>query len=258
VSATERLFLLTERALARRTTYFFTQAQHDGPRAVALGIARSADMLVIGNGVDVQRFSPGPAARERTRRDLGVADDAIVVVAVARLVREKGLLDLADAALRAPDRRLHYAIVGDALPSDRTGIAAELDSHPVVRALGPRWHRLGHRTDVEEVLRAADVFVLPSYREGLPRSIIEAMSTGIPVVASDIPACRELVREGETGLLVPLADPVRLADAISQLATDPEARRLMGERARAVTLAEHDERRIVAQQLDVYRRLLTR
>lgn len=256
-SATERLFLASERLLARRTAYFFTQARDDGPRAVELGIARAADLMVIGNGVDLSRFAPDSATRARVRSALGLPQDAIVVCTVARLVREKGLLDLADAARFGSDARLHYLIVGDALESDRTSVVAELDAHPVVATLGVRWRRLGHRSDVEQLLRASDIFILPSYREGLPRSIIEAMATALPVIATDIAACRELVRGGETGLLVPVANSSRLEAAIGQLAAGVDVRQRMGARAREIAVAEHDERVVVARQLGVFRDLLS-
>lgn len=255
----QTVVLLLERLLATRTTYFFTQASGDLGRVARLGIARPADTLVIGNGVDVGRFAPDPGARPALRRELGLAADAIVVMTVARIVREKGLLELAQAAyeLRAAER-LHYVVIGGALPSDRTAVEATLDRHPVVAALGTRWRRLGYRADIDRLLRAADVFVLPTYREGLPRSVIEAMATGLPVIATDIPACRELVEPGRTGLLVPPRDPRALAQAIEQLSLDGALRRRMGDDARDVALARYDERVVLQRQMQVLGALLAR
>lgn len=252
----ERAFLETERVLARRTTYFFSQAAGDARRAVELGIARADRMLVIGNGVDIERFRPDHDGRRAERARLGIPGDEVLVLTVARLVREKGLLDLADATLRLADLGVHVALAGTALPSDRTSVETELGAHPVAGALGQRWKRLGHVTGVDALLRAADVFVLPTYREGLPRSVIEAMASGVPVIATDIPACRELVDDGVTGLLVPPGTPERLADAIRALATDPLRRSLMGERARAIAVERFDERRVLDMQLAVFRRLV--
>lgn len=252
----EQAFLLTERLLARRTTVFFSQARGDVDRAVNLGIARRRDTVVIGNGVDVARFAPSEEGRIRSRTELDIAPDAIVVVMIARLVQEKGVLEFATAALRlAADSRVLFLLVGEALPSDRTSVEEQLRAHPVNGALGPRWRRLGYRDDIDRILQAADVFVLPSYREGLPRSIIEAMAAGLPVVASDIQACRELVEDGETGFLVPVMDTGRLASAISAVARDLDLRRRMGGRGRAAALAEHDERVVLRRQLDAFRRL---
>ena len=254
----ERAFLGAERLLSRRTTFFFSQARGDVDRAVELGIARRADTLVIGNGVDVRRFAPDEAERARVRAELGLPPDAIVVLMVARLVREKGVLELADAALRMKDDgRMHFLLAGEPLPSDRTGVDQELTDHPVNASLGPRWRRLGHRSDVDALLKASDIFTLPSYREGLPRSVIEAMAVGLPVVATDIPACRELVTE-DTGLLVPVRDAPALAAGIARLASDAALRQRMGERARAAAMAEHDERVVLSRQLETFRRFAPR
>lgn len=251
---TERAFLLVERALARRTALFLSQARGDALRAVDLGIARDGKTVVIGNGTDVRRFAPDQAGRERIRAELGLSDKAIAVLCVARLVREKGVLELADAALRLAGRsELHFLVVGEALPSDRTGVTALLDAHPVVVALGDRWRRLGSRADVDEVMRGSDLFVLPTYREGLPRSVIEAMASGLPVIASDIPACRELVRPGETGLLVAVRDAPALARAIATLLDDAALRTAMSARARQIAVGEHDEDRIVERQVELLR-----
>lgn len=257
-SPLERAFLMAERLIARRTTYFFSQASGDVERAVRLGIARAKDTLVIGNGVDVDRFAPDPVARATTRAALGIRGAAVVVVTVARLVREKGLLELADAAYslrRMAD--LHFVVVGAALPSDRSDIGPALAEHPVADALGSRWRLLGYREDVADVLKAGDIFVLPSYREGLPRSVIEAMASGLAVVATDIPACRELLGGCDCGTLVPARDAQRLADAIRELAEHPEARARMGQRARQAAAARYDERDVLRRQMRVFRDLLS-
>ncbi|MBU6424557.1 MAG: glycosyltransferase family 4 protein [Chloroflexi bacterium] len=250
-------FLAVERLLARRTTRFFSQAQGDVARAVTLGIARERDTIVIGNGIDVARFHPDLATREAVRRASGIPSNATVVLTTARIVREKGLIELADAALALRDQRdLYFVIAGSALPSDRTAVEVELDAHPVKAALRARWRRLGHRTDLAQLLQAADVFALPTYREGLPRSVIEAMASGLPIVATEIPACRELVREGETGLLVPPRDVVRLAHALSALATNRGLRETMGSRARQIAVENYDERLVLERQLAIFRGLV--
>jgi len=102
---------------------------------------------------------------------------------------------------------------------------------------------------VPDILRAADIFTLPSHREGMPRSIIEAMMCALPVVATDIRGSREEVVDGETGLLVPVNDPAALALALDRLARDPALRRRMGAAGRARALALYDERRVIERQL---------
>jgi glycosyltransferase involved in cell wall biosynthesis len=114
---------------------------------------------------------------------------------------------------------------------------------------------LGYRADIHRVLAAADIFALPSYREGLPRSVIEAFACGLAVVATDISGCRELVEPGKTGLLVPARDSDALARALALLIADPSLRAAMGERAQRVALERHDERKIVALQVRLLERL---
>lgn len=258
-SLTERAFLTVERMLARRTAFFFSQASGDASRAIRLGVARRDDLLVIGNGIDLARFAPDSAERAAMRTELGLSADDVLVTTVGRLVREKGHLDLADAALACADlASMHVAVVGDALPSDRDPVTGALNTHPAVARLGPRWHRLGHRADVQRVLQASDVFVLASYREGLPRTVIEAMATALPIIATDIHACRELVEPGVVGLLVSPGRSADLAAAIRTLVTDAKLRRDMGVRARERAVARHDERDVVARQIPVLERLARR
>lgn len=255
----EWAFLVAERAVAGRTGLFFSQAAGDVERAVELGIARRDEIVVIGNGVDTARFAPDRVDRARVRAELGIPDGALIVLMVSRVVHQKGVIELANAGVRlSGDPRLHVVLAGQALPSDRDDATKALDDHQVVSALGSRWHRLGYREDVDRLLHAADVFVLPSHREGLPRSVIEALSSGVPVVVSDIPACRELVRHGVEGLVTPVADSEALGASLMRLLADPEGRAEMGRRARETALARHDERAVIARQVELLQQLGSR
>jgi glycosyltransferase involved in cell wall biosynthesis len=193
------------------------------------------------------------------RVELGVAEEDVVVLTVARLIREKGILDLAEAAAAMADlRSVQFFIVGTALPSDRTSVVEELSTHRVHSSLGGRWRELGHRLDVDRLLNASDMYVLPSYREGLPRSAIEAMAVGVPVVLSRIPAGEELVLEGQTGILVTPGSVPELMSAIRRLATDTALRQSMGKRAREIAEARHNEKTVIVRQLEVLKRLIAR
>ena len=110
---------------------------------------------------------------------------------------------------------------------------------------------LGMRSDVPKILRAADIFVLPSHREGMPRSIIEAMMTGLPVVATDVRGSREEVRHDHTGTLVPLGAPKALSEALSKLVCDPVLRGSMGAAGRTRALKHFDESKIVTRQIEL-------
>jgi glycosyltransferase involved in cell wall biosynthesis len=208
-----------------------------------LGIARHA--VACGNGRDPARFRPDPGARARIRAALGVPEGRVVVIAVSRLVRHKGHPELL-AAMREVDAELW--VVGNRLESDH---GDDLEPYFAGAGLGGRLRRLGYREDVPALLAAADIFVLPSHFEGLPMSVIEAMLTGLPVVATDIRGPREQVVEGETGLLVAPMQAAPLAAALRRLVDDPAARARMGAAGRVRALDLYDEARVVARTLDL-------
>jgi glycosyltransferase involved in cell wall biosynthesis len=115
---------------------------------------------------------------------------------------------------------------------------------------------LGHVDDMPDLLRSVDVVVLPSYREGLPKGLIEAAACGLPLVATDVPGCREVVTDGVDGLLVPVRDSGALASAIERLCEDPALRKRLGDAARQKALAEFDERIVLEQTIAVYKELV--
>lgn len=230
----------------RATDVFLTVSEEEAADARRLGIARGA--VGIGNGRDPARFRPDPEARAALRAELGAAPEECVVVIVSRLVRHKGHVELLRAMEAVPGATLW--VVGERLPTDHGPDMAE-DFARARRALGPRLRLLGYRDDVARILAAADVFCLPSHFEGLPMSVIEAMLTGLPVVATDIRGPREQVAEGETGFLVPPRAVAPLAAALGRLADDPALRARLGEAGRARALARFDEARVIGRTLDL-------
>jgi glycosyltransferase involved in cell wall biosynthesis len=240
------LSLWLERLGGRLTDVFMTVSEEEAADARRLGIAPRA--VGIRNGRDPLRFRPDAGVRAALRAELGAADNDCVVVIVSRLVRHKGHVELLLAMEAVPGAVLW--VVGERLPTDHgPDMAAEFARAEAV--LGPRLRRLGYREDVGRVLAAADVFCLPSHFEGLPMSVIEAMMTGLPVVATGIRGPREQVRDGETGLLVPPAAVPPLAEALSRLAADPALRRRMGAAGRALALERFDEAKVVGRTLDL-------
>ena len=236
--------LAMELIAGRVTDIFLTVSEAGAADAKRLHIFPNP--VPIGNGRDPTRFRPDPAARCRIREELGTPDDRVVIVAVSRLVRDKGYPELADAMREVPEAELW--VVGERLASDRGDDMMELlcESN-----LGGRLKLLGYRHDVEAVLAAADIFTLPSYHEALPMSVIEAMLSGLPVVASDINGPREQVVDGATGLLVPARKAAPLAAALARLAADPGQRARMGAAGRARALERYDEAKITARTLDL-------
>ncbi len=235
----------------RFTDLLLTQAEEDAASARRIGLSRGP-VHAIGNGSDPARFRPAaedPAARARLRAEFGTPDDRPVIAVVGRLVDEKGYPELF-AAMHRVDAELW--VVGERLASDHAGsVAGAIAALEADAATRARVRFLGYRQDVPDLLRAADIFTLPSHREGMPRSIIEAMLTGLPVVATDIRGSREEVVDGKTGLLVPVRDPTALAAALSRLARDGGLRAAMGAAGLARARALYDERIVVRRQLDL-------
>jgi glycosyltransferase involved in cell wall biosynthesis len=236
--------LLMERIAGRFTDVFLTVAANEADDARRLHI--HPHPVAVGNGRDPAVFHPDAAARQRIRAELGTPADRIVVVAVSRLVRAKGYAELGTAMRAAQDAELW--VVGERLESDRGE-----DMVALLRAagLGERLRLLGYRHDVPAVLAAADIFVLPSYFEGLPMSIIEAMLTGLPVVATDINGPREQVLPEATGLLVAPREVAPLAAALRRLAGDAVLRTAMGCAGRSRAMELYDEAKVLDRTVDL-------
>jgi glycosyltransferase involved in cell wall biosynthesis len=227
----------------RLTDVHMTVSNEEAQDARRLLIHRGS--VGISNGRDPARFHPDAAARARIRADLGVPDDRVVVVVVSRLVRHKGHPELL-AAMRDVDAELW--VVGHRLETDH---GEDMEPYFAAAGLGDRLRRLGYREDVAAILAAADIFALPSHFEGLPMSVIEAMLTGLPVVATDVRGPREQVVDGRTGLLVPPRDVPALAAALRRLADNSVLRVRLGLAGRERALACYDEARVVARTLDL-------
>jgi len=212
---------------------------------------------LLGNGIDLQRFSPAEAkvrTARKIRRKLGIGSAVPVVGMVGRLVWEKGYGELFDAVRVLRNRHAAPFAVVVVGPPGAGADGVDRDAMAEMEALGV--HFLGSRTDVDVLLCLFDVFVLPSHREGYPRSAMEASALGVPVIATDVRGCRQVVDDGRSGLLVPVRDPAALADAIESLVVDPLLRERLGNAARDRALVEFDQDRVIARTLAVYRSLL--
>lgn len=225
------------------------QSSEDVDLMRRMRIGRRSSTRYLGNGIDLDRFSPARhrGTRSRMRKSLGVEEDRVVVGTVARLVAEKGLPELIEAwGHRQSDYDL--IVVG---PPDPTKADALTDTQiEAAERAGIRF--LGHREDVDELYAAWDVFVLPSHREGFPRAAMEAAASGLPIVATDIRGCREVVEDGQSGILVPRLSPSELSAAIDRMVDDASMRTQMGSRGLAKAKEEFDERAVVARVFDAY------
>lgn len=250
-----RVFITLERMAGWSTDLLFCQSAEDAAEAVTEHIASKERVQAIGNGVDPRRFDPERAPTGAAARAvLGIPPEAPVVGIIGRLVREKGYVELLDAAgmLAAEFPEAYVLLVGGRLASDHDD-SIEPSLNAARATLGPRLIEAGLRDDTPVMLSAMDVFCLPSYREGMPRTVIEAMMMGKPVVATDIRGCREEVVDGETGWLVPVRNAAALAAAIGRCLRDPDAARAMGARGRERALALYQEDQIVRMQITTIR-----
>jgi glycosyltransferase involved in cell wall biosynthesis len=255
-----RFYITTEKIAARCSDVILSQNREDIETAIAEGICPRQKIRHLGNGIDVRHFDPDRldrAALAHKRRQLGIPDDAHVVGFVGRLVAEKGILELLASA----------QVVHRQLPNTRFLIVGPMD-HDKADALTPQIAEkyglanvcifTGLRQDMPDLYALMDLFVLPSHREGFPRSPMEASAMGVPSVATDIRGCREAVAPGRNGLLVPLGDGPALTDAMMALLRNEAKRRTMGETARQMALTQFDERLIFERVKEVYAELLAR
>lgn len=210
-------------------------------------VAADQVRLIPGSGVDLQRFLPALEPRPVER--------PYTVLLAARLLWDKGLAEYVQAIrlLRAQGRVMRFLLAGTPDAGNPAAVPEATVRAWVAEGL-LEW--LGHVDDMPALLATVDAVVLPSYREGLPKGLIEAAACALPLVTTDVPGCREVVRDGVDGLLVPVRDGAGLAVAIARLQDDPGLAGRLGEAARAKALARFDERVVIAATVAVYRELL--
>ncbi len=247
------LVYMLEAIASRFSDAELVQSTEDVTIMQRLHLAPRDNVWHLGNGVDLATFTPNRIDADRRamlRTEIGASDDSIVVGAVGRLVAEKGYPELFEAATSLGDE---YVVVCIG-PDDRDkadALPAEMIEHAAQQGV----QFLGMRTDVADLYGAMDIFVLPSHREGFPRSAMEAAASGLPVVATDIRGCRDVVDDGSNGYLVPVTDSQAISSAITKLGSDPDLRKRMGERGRERALEHFDESRVVDRVLAAYTRL---
>jgi glycosyltransferase involved in cell wall biosynthesis/ribosomal protein S18 acetylase RimI-like enzyme len=232
------------------------QSREDLELMLRLRIAPRDRTHFLGNGVDLTRLDPSrfdQEHRDRIREQLGIGTDQVLVGMVARLVVEKGFLELFEAA-RSLNSGYRIVCIGPHDPDKPDG----LDESVVEEAEARGIRFLGMRNDLDELYPAMDLLVLPSHREGFPRAAMEGAAMGIPVIASNIRGCREVVEHDANGLLVPVRDPQALAAAIVELGEDPDRRKAMSQVARRRAEERFDERKVVAIVMETYRELSRR
>lgn len=212
-------------------------------------------LTVLGNGVDLSRFNREDgdlAAGSRLRKDLGIDPSTVVIGLVGRLVWEKGYRAVFEAARLLHERNCVFVVVGPDEPGKSAAVGPA--DRAAAEVHGVRF--LGQRTDMVDLYRLFDVYALASHREGFPRSAMEASAMGLPVVATDIRGCRQVVADGVTGTLVPVDNGVALAAALGDLVDNASLRTRQGLAAAERALAEFDDRRVIKTTLGIYEDLL--
>ena len=231
-------------AFAGRGTRVVVQNEEDEAMVRNLGVNPERIALIRGSGVDLERFAPNPEP-----------DEPVVVAMVSRMLRHKGVFELVEAArhLSRSHPSLRVRLVGPPDPENPASVDTEaLES--LVREGVIEW--CPGTDDVPRVWAHSHVAVLPSYyREGVPKALLEAAACGRPMVSTDVPGCRDVVRHERTGLLVPPRDAPALARAIARLADDPELRARLGRGARE-HVRDFAETRVVGQTLELYSQLV--
>ena len=239
-----------ERWLSRFTSYVVAVSRHVHDVMIHdIGISPRRVRLIY-NGVNTTRFAPNANARDASRRGLGLSPNQVVIGVVARLAvikNHEALLRAYASLSQEPGNRACLIIVGDG--PERA--ALEQVAYGLGVTSGVTF--LGERHDVPELLNAFDIYALTSFNEGMSLTLLEAMSAGLPVVATAVGGNVEIVEEGVTGYLVPSGDVGSLSERLRYLVASPDVRTLMGQAARARVLRLFDQQGMMRDYLALYR-----
>jgi len=224
-----------------------------------IGLVRKAKATVIkGSGIDTKQFSPRSTQSktlEQLRKELNL-NSKIVILMIARLLKHKGVLEYCRAAQIIKfyyEGTVEFLLVGDfdkgnpfCVEKDKLYYFIQND---IIKFLG-------RRDDIKEIIALCDVFVLPSYREGIPRTLIEAASMGKPIVTTNAVGCKEVVEHGRNGFLIPLKDSDALAEAIETLIKNKKSREKFGKHSRQKAIKEFDKNIVVEKTISLYKKLI--
>jgi glycosyltransferase involved in cell wall biosynthesis len=219
-----------------RCVFFQNPDDHRTFEDLGILSANARVRLVNGSGVDLEHFRVAPLP------------EGCAFLMIARLLRDKGVMEYVEAA-RALKKRfpeVRCVLVGGLDPNPTAVSRQQLDDWIAEGAI----EYLGELKDVRKALSDCAVYVLPSYREGTPRTVLEAMAAGRPIITTDAPGCRETVVHNDNGFLVPIRDPAALADAMLRFVESPDLVRMMGRRSRQIVEERYDVRKVNAVMLE--------
>lgn len=241
------LYHSIEKAASWLTDLILTQSHEDFVTAEKTNLCSVEKLRYLGNGVNLKKFCRSNLKRDhqqQLQRELNLTKKACPIIGITgRITAEKGYLELIEAVttLRFKFPNVHLLVIGGQLTSERDAFQSQINDLIQQYDLSQAVTFTGFRSDIPELLGLVDVFTLPSYREGLPRSILEAMAMEVPVVATDIRGCREAVVDGQTGLIVSPRNSEKLAEALAKLLEDIDLRKNFGNASRQRVEAVYDE-----------------
>jgi len=238
--------------LLRLTDLFIVLNEESERRLQEIGLG-SIPIMRVPNGVDVEKFTPVSQDRKRLLRDrLQLVPDGRFVVFTGRLIPRKGV----DVLLRA------WRELVQTIPQARLIIVGDGEEAPALQQLASelgiehRVHFAGYQDNVVEYLQMADVFVFPSFAEGLSNSLLEAMACGLPIVTTDVEGNKEAIVDGENGLLVPAVDPTELSSALSKVITCRSLADRLGSEARRTVVSKYSLEQVAERYIRVYQQLV--
>ncbi len=259
--AARRAWIDIERFSASHSDHILCQNPEDVETAVRERIAERGRITELGNGIDLERFVPvDEAGRRAARERIGIPADARVIGMVGRFVAEKGFPEFLDAARLIAQRfdDVYFLAVGHRVSSERK--SDRFDFNAVFPSLDGvlknKLKILSDRDDMPALYASMTVHVLPSHREGFPRSLIEGAACGLPQVATAIRGCRQAIIDGETGFLTPPGDARALAERIIQLLDDARLCCEMSSRAKILAANKFDRRAVFRLLRECYSALL--
>jgi glycosyltransferase involved in cell wall biosynthesis len=205
------------------------------------GVLQSRIRMVQGAGVDTDKFLPTSELK-----------DPVCVLLAARLLWDKGVGEFVDAArvLKQKVSNVRFVLVGNPDIDNPASILEETIRAWEKENIVEWW---GYQKEMVPIFQSTHIVCLPSYREGLPKVLIEAASCGLPIVSTDVPGCREIVRDDYNGILVPKGDSFSLSNALLRLIEDPDLRAKMGKRSRELVLDKFSSKYVIAKTLNIYK-----
>lgn len=250
-----------EKIMANFTDLILTQSSEDFETAIKTKLIKKEKLRYLGNGIQLekfQRFQLNPPQQQELRKELKIPEIANPIIGITgRLTEEKGYRELIEALAKLLPQmpNIHLLVIGGQLSSERDSFQIDINNLIQKYQLENHVTFTGFRTDIPQLLGLVNVFTLPSYREGLPRSILEAMAMEIPVIATNIRGCREAVVNEKTGLIIPPKNSEKLAEALIKLLTDQKMSYNFGQAGKERVQQEYDENLVFERLAKFYQEL---